>query len=57
MADKLMYIPHKDDTQNYPFCTLQLMVQTFGHSAYEQTNENSLRVPKVIKPMYKKTLL
>ena len=23
MADKLMYM-HNDDTQNYPFCTLQL---------------------------------
>ena len=31
MADKLIYIP-KDDTQNYPFCKLQLVVETFGHS-------------------------
>ena len=31
MADRLMYI-HNDDTQNHPFCRLQLMVKTFGHS-------------------------
>ncbi len=31
MTDKLMYIPN-DDTQNYPFSRLQLLVQTFGHS-------------------------
>ena len=31
MADKLMYIPD-DDTQNYPFCRLQLVIETFGHS-------------------------
>ena len=28
MADKLMYIPN-DDTQNYPFYRLLLMVETF----------------------------
>ena len=25
MADKLMYIPNDDDTQNYPFCRLKLV--------------------------------
>ena len=30
ITDKLMYIPN-DDTQNYPFCKLQLVVETFGH--------------------------
>ena len=30
MAYKFMYIPI-DDTQNYPFCRLQLKVETFGH--------------------------
>ena len=30
MADKLMYKPN-DDTQNYLFCRLQLVVETFGH--------------------------
>ena len=31
MADKLMYIAN-DDTQNCPFCRLQLVVETFGNS-------------------------
>ena len=30
MADKLMYILN-DYTQNYPFCTLQLVVEKFRH--------------------------
>ena len=29
MADKLM---PKDETQNYPFCRLKLVVETFEHS-------------------------
>ena len=29
MADKLMYIPN-DDTHNYPFCKLQLVVKILG---------------------------
>ena len=32
MADKFMYIPN-DDTQNYPFYRLKLVVETFEHSA------------------------
>ena len=32
MADKLMYIPNMDETQNYPFCRLQLVVERLGHS-------------------------
>ena len=31
MANKLMYISNVN-TQNYPFCRLQLVVETFGHS-------------------------
>ena len=31
MADKLMYILY-DDNQNYPFCRLKLVVETFEHS-------------------------
>ena len=38
MADKLMYIPN-DDTQNYPFCNLQLVVETFGHLT-RRTNQS-----------------
>ena len=42
MADKLMYMPN-DNTQNYPLCTLQLVVQNemFGHSNLS-ANQNSL---------------
>ena len=49
MADKLMYTPN-DDTQNYPYCSLQLVVKTFGYRTYEPTNQNSIIVPKVVKP-------
>ena len=31
MANILINIPN-DDTQNYPFCRLQLVVKTFEHS-------------------------
>ena len=54
MAVNLMYIPN-DDTQNQPFCGLHLVIKTFGQSTYEPTNENSLKVTKVIKPTNKKT--
>ncbi len=50
MAGKLMYIPN-DDTQNYS------MVETLGHSVNELTNQNLIKVPKVVKIMDKKTLL
>ncbi len=31
MDNKLMYIPN-DDTQNYPFCGVKIVVETFEHS-------------------------
>ena len=32
LADKLMYIPNDDETQNYPFCRLKLVVdETFDY--------------------------
>ena len=31
MADKLIFIPN-EDTQNYSFCSLQLVVEKLGHS-------------------------
>ena len=48
MAQKLMYIP-SDDIENYPFCRLQSWFKTF-----EPTNQNSMKVPKVVKPINKK---
>ena len=47
MDDKLMYIPD-DDTQNFHFFSLQLN---------EPTNQSSIKVPKVVRPTNKKTLL
>ena len=35
MDDKLMYI-HNDDTQNYPFCRLQLVIERLNTQLNEQ---------------------
>ena len=56
MAVKLMYITN-DDTLNYPLSTLQLMVAQLDTQLNKPTNQNSLKVPKVIKPTNKKKLL
>ena len=54
MADLLMYIPN-DDLQKNPFCRLQLVVETFGHSTKYYTNQSkSNKVPKVVKPTNQK---
>ena len=50
MADKSMYI-HNDDTQNYHFCILELVVETFKLN--KPTNQNSVKVHKDIKPTNK----
>ena len=55
MVNKFMSIPN-DNTQNNPFCKLQLVVETFVHLTLE-TNQSKLKVPKVVEPMNKKTLL
>ena len=52
MADKLIFIPNYD-TQIYPFCGLQLVVERLHTQLNEQTNQNSI-VPKVVKPTNKK---
>ena len=46
--------PH-DYTQNYPFCRLQLMLETFDTPLNEPTNQNSIKVHKVVKPTNQKT--
>ena len=53
MADKFVYIPN-DDTQNFPFCRL-IVVQMLGHTL-KPTYKNSIKVPKVDKPMNKAVL-
>ena len=55
MAEELMYIP--DDIQNYPFCRLQLEVETFEHSTWWTKQSKFTEVSKVIKPTNKKKLL
>ncbi len=54
MTDKLMYIP-KDYTQNYPFFKLQLVVETMNTQLNEPTNQNLIKVPKVLETTNKKT--
>ena len=54
VADKFIYIPN-DDTENYPFCRLQL--ETCSYQLYEPTNQNSIKVLNVVRPTNKKTLL
>ena len=44
-----------NDTQNYPFHRLQLVVETLGHSTNEPNNQNSIKVPKVVRLTNKKT--
>ena len=45
MANKLMFIP-KDYTQNYPFCSLKLVVQTLEHSIKQSPQSLSQRIRK-----------
>ena len=55
MADKLMYITN-GDTQNYPFCRLKLVVETFEYSTLWNNQSKFTEDPKVVKPTNKKTL-
>ena len=52
MADILMYILN-DETKNYPFCTLQLVVETLDIQLNKPTNKDF----KVVKQQIKKMLL
>ena len=45
MSDKLIYIPN-DNTQNYPFFRLQLVVEKLNTQLNELTNQNLVKVPK-----------
>ena len=46
-----MYL-HNDDAQNNPFCLLQLLVET---QLKEPTNQNAIKVSKVVRPTNKKS--
>ena len=48
-----MYLP-SNDTQNDPFIWLHLVVETFGHSTNEPTNQNSLKFPKLFSQRIRK---
>ena len=50
-----MYIPN-DDTQNYPFSRLKLVVETFKHSTYYQPIKLG-KVSTVVGSTNKKTIL
>ena len=56
MADKLMYIVPIDNTQNYHFSRLQVMVERLDSKLYEPTNQNLIKVPKIVKPTNKKNI-
>ena len=53
MAVNLMYNPNVN-AQNYPFCRLWLVVETFDTQFNKPTNIDLLKVPKVVKLMNKK---
>ena len=55
MAGKLIYI-HNDDPQNYPLCRLQLELKRLDTQVNKPPNQNVMEVPKIVKPINKKTL-
>ena len=50
-----MFIPN-DKTQNYPFCGLKLVFETFEHPTKLTNQLKFTTVPNVVKPTYKKML-
>ena len=58
ITDEIMYnYTPNDNSQNYNFCSKQLVVESFGHPIYVPTKNNSIKVPKVVKPTNKEMLL
>ena len=55
MAGKLIHI-HNNDPQNYPFCRLQLQLKCLDTQVNKPPNQNVMEVPKIVKPINKKTL-
>ena len=55
MDDKFMYIPN-DDTQNYLFCRLKLVVETFKHSTVWAIQSNPKFLSQRIRKRYHKSL-
>ena len=55
MANKVLYIPN-NKTLNHPFCRLELAVKTYNQHN-KKNNQNSVKVPKVVKPTNEKIVL
>ena len=56
MADKLMYIPN-DDTQVTPSVGYNQWLKHLDTQLNDSTNQNEIKVPKVVKPTNKNKLL
>ena len=48
MADKLIYIPN-NDAQNYPSIDYNYLLKCLDNELNEPTNQNSIKVPKVVR--------
>ncbi len=57
MDNKLMYIPNDVTQTNNPFGELQLVVKRLDTQLNEPTNQNLIKVPKVVRSTNKKTKL
>ena len=56
MAHKLIYIPNYV-TRNYPFCRLILKIESLDTQLNEPTDQNSIKVSKVVKPTKQKLII
>ena len=56
MVDTLIYISN-DETQNYPFCRLKLVVETFEHLTKWTNQLKFTEVTEATKPTNKQMLL
>ncbi len=53
MVNKLIFIPN-DDTQNFPFCRLIFVAETFNTQFNEATNQNLLKSKKLLRQRIRK---
>ncbi len=56
MDKKLMYIPN-DDKKITPFVDNSFQLKLLNTQFNETANQNSIKVPKIVKPTNKKTFL
>ena len=55
MLDKLMYITN-DDTQNYPFCRIRLLV-AYGHSTWWMNQPEFVKSLKLLGQRIRKLII